>query len=118
MDERPSLRFSITVAVVMLNLAYADLLLFGIVTSQRSVVESFRNMVFLIVPFFGIQACAGLIVLVTYWINRRDEPPHTKPPPDYPCLTSIPRPTPKVRFVRKMQHHPQARVSGFTDDLG
>jgi hypothetical protein len=84
MEEKPSLRFSVIVAVVMLNLAYIDVLLFAMIDSRGNWEQALGGLALLTVPVFGVQAGAGVIVLIACWINRRDDPRRQKRPSDHP----------------------------------
>jgi hypothetical protein len=63
---------------------FGDLLLFGLVTSECSCgwKDVLFAMGYLAAPVIGIQACAGFVVLVVNWINRRDDPRYAKQPPN------------------------------------
>jgi hypothetical protein len=84
MEEKLSLRFSVIGAVVLLNLAYIDLLLFVMIDSRGSWDQELGGLAYLTLPVFALQAGAGVIVLIACWINRRDDPREQKPPFDHP----------------------------------
>ena len=83
MEEKPSLRFSVIVAVVMLNLAYVDVLLFALIDSRGSWDQELGGLAYLTLPVFALQAGAGVIVLIACWINRRDDPSQQKRPSEH-----------------------------------
>jgi hypothetical protein len=84
MEEKPSLRFFVIVAVVLLNLAYVDVLLFAMVGGRGRWDQALGELAHLTVPVFALQAGAGVIVLIACWINRRDDPRQQKPPSEHP----------------------------------